>query len=125
METKGTSWATVLAGVRYVWENKTILGMISLDPFAVLLGGAVALMPVFAQDVLHTGAWGLGILRSAPAIGAAWSGYGSPAILSSVTWAGRCSSASPSSASPSWPLACPARSGSRCSSWSSWALPTC
>ena len=70
METKGTSWVTVLAGVRYVWENKTILGMISLDLFAVLLGGAVALMPVFAQDVLHTGAWGLGILRSAPAIGA-------------------------------------------------------
>jgi MFS family permease len=70
METKSASWATVLAGVRYVWENKTILGMISLDLFAVLLGGAVALMPVFAQDVLHTGAWGLGILRSAPAIGA-------------------------------------------------------
>jgi MFS family permease len=70
METKSASWATVLAGVRYVWENRTILGMISLDLFAVLLGGAVALMPVFAQDVLHTGAWGLGILRSAPAIGA-------------------------------------------------------
>jgi MFS family permease len=70
METKSASWATVLAGVRYVWENKTILGMISLDLFAVLLGGSVALMPVFAQDVLHTGAWGLGILRSAPAIGA-------------------------------------------------------
>ncbi len=70
METKSASWGTVLAGVRYVWENKTILGMISLDLFAVLLGGAVALMPIFAQDVLHTGAWGLGILRSAPAIGA-------------------------------------------------------
>ena len=70
MEAKAASWATVLAGLRYVWENKTILGMVSLDMFAVLLGGAVALMPVFAQDVLHTGAWGLGILRSAPAIGA-------------------------------------------------------
>ena len=70
MEAKSASWATVLAGVRYVWENKTILGMISLDLFAVLLGGAAALMPVFAQDVLHTGAWGLGILRSGPAIGA-------------------------------------------------------
>ena len=70
MEKKGTSWATVLAGVRYVWHNKIVLGSISLDLFAVLLGGAVALMPVFAQDVLHTGAWGLGILRSAPAIGA-------------------------------------------------------
>lgn len=70
MESKAMSWSTVLAGVRYVWENKVILGTISLDLFAVLLGGAVALMPVFAQDVLHTGAWGLGILRSAPAIGA-------------------------------------------------------
>ncbi|MGZ6163776.1 MAG: MFS transporter, partial [Myxococcaceae bacterium] len=70
MESKATSWSTVLAGVRYVWENKVVLGVISLDLFAVLLGGAVALMPVFAQDVLHTGAWGLGVLRSAPAIGA-------------------------------------------------------
>ena len=70
METKAASWATVLAGVRYVWANKIVLGSISLDLFAVLLGGAIALMPVFAQDVLHTGAWGLGILRSGPAIGA-------------------------------------------------------
>ena len=70
MESKATSWATILAGVRYVWQNKIVLGSISLDLFAVLLGGAAALMPVFAQDVLHTGAWGLGILRSAPAVGA-------------------------------------------------------
>jgi MFS family permease len=70
MEQKAASWATVLAGVRYVWENKIVLGAVSLDLFAVLLGGAIALMPVFAQDVLHTGAWGLGILRSGPAIGA-------------------------------------------------------
>jgi MFS family permease len=70
MERRDMSWSTVLAGVRYVWHNKVVLGSISLDLFAVLLGGAVALMPVFAQDVLHTGAWGLGILRSAPAIGA-------------------------------------------------------
>ena len=70
MEKKAASWATVLAGVRYVWENKVVLGSVSLDLFAVLLGGAIALMPVFAQDVLHTGAWGLGILRSGPAIGA-------------------------------------------------------
>ncbi|HUM10736.1 MAG TPA: MFS transporter [Myxococcaceae bacterium] len=70
MESKAMSWSTVLAGVRYVWHNKIVLGSISLDLFAVLLGGAAALMPVFAQDVLHTGAWGLGILRSAPAIGA-------------------------------------------------------
>ncbi len=70
MESKAMSWSTVLAGVRYVWHNKIVLGSISLDLFAVLLGGAAALMPVFAQDVLHTGAWGLGILRSAPALGA-------------------------------------------------------
>jgi MFS family permease len=70
MERRETSWSTVLAGVRYVWENKVVLGSISLDLFAVLLGGAAALMPVFAQDVLGTGAWGLGLLRSAPSIGA-------------------------------------------------------
>jgi MFS family permease len=61
---------TLLAGVRYVWSNKTILGAISLDLFAVLLGGAVALLPIFARDYLHIGPWGLGVLRSAPAVGA-------------------------------------------------------
>jgi MFS family permease len=69
-EKRATSWATVLAGVRYVWENKVILGCISLDLFAVLLGGAEALMPIFAQDVLRTGPFGLGLLRSAPSLGA-------------------------------------------------------
>lgn len=62
---------TLFAGLRYVWSNKAILGAISLDLFAVLLGGAVALLPIFAKDLLHVGPWGLGILRSAPAIGAA------------------------------------------------------
>jgi MFS family permease len=65
------SWSTLLAGLRYVWSNKPILGAISLDLFAVLLGGAVALLPIFARDLLHIGPWGLGFLRSAPAIGAA------------------------------------------------------
>jgi MFS family permease len=65
------TWGTVLAGLRYVWSNKPILGSISLDLFAVLLGGAVALLPIFARDLLHIGPWGLGILRSAPAVGAA------------------------------------------------------
>lgn len=69
-EKRATSWATVLAGVRYVWANKVILGCISLDLFAVLLGGAEALMPIFAQDVLGTGPLGLGLLRSAPSAGA-------------------------------------------------------
>ncbi len=62
---------TVLAGLRFIWRRKLILGSISLDLFAVLLGGAVALLPVYARDILHTGPWGLGLLRSAPAVGAA------------------------------------------------------
>jgi MFS family permease len=62
---------TTLAGLRYIWREKLILGSISLDLFAVLLGGAVALLPVYAKEILQTGPWGLGILRSAPAAGAA------------------------------------------------------
>ena len=70
MEPKATSLHTVFAGIRYVWNAKLLLGSISLDLFVVLLGGAVALMPIFADTVLHTGARGLGLLRAAPAIGA-------------------------------------------------------
>jgi MFS family permease len=62
---------TVMAGFRYVWREKVVLGSISLDMFAVLLGGAVALLPVYASEILKTGPWGLGLLRSAPGIGAA------------------------------------------------------
>jgi MFS family permease len=62
---------TVLAGFHYIWREKLILGSISLDLFAVLLGGAVALLPVYAREILMTGPWGLGLLRSAPAVGAA------------------------------------------------------
>lgn len=62
---------TVLAGFHYIWHEKLILGSISLDLFAVLLGGAVALLPVYARTILHTGPWGLGLLRSAPGVGAA------------------------------------------------------
>ncbi|MFT3777358.1 MAG: MFS transporter [Ottowia sp.] len=61
---------TLLAGVRFIASRKPVLGAISLDLFAVLLGGAVALLPIFAKDILHTGAWGLGLLRGAPAVGA-------------------------------------------------------
>ena len=64
------SWETLSAGFRYIWREKVVLGAISLDMFAVLLGGAVALMPVFARDVLELGPWGLGLLRAAPGIGA-------------------------------------------------------
>jgi len=65
------SLGTVLAGLDYIWKQKLILGSISLDMFAVLLGGAVALLPIFAKEILHTGPWGLGLLRSAPGVGAA------------------------------------------------------
>ena len=65
------SWHTVFAGLRYIWREKVILGSISLDLVAVLLGGAVALLPIYAREILHTGPWGLGILRSAPGVGAA------------------------------------------------------
>jgi hypothetical protein len=61
----------LLDGVHYVFAKKVILGAVSLDLFAVLFGGATALLPVFARDILHTGPWGLGILRSSPAVGAA------------------------------------------------------
>jgi len=65
-----TSWSTVLAGVTFIWQRKVLLGAVSLDLFAVLLGGAVALLPMFAKDVLHVGPWGLGLLRASPAVGA-------------------------------------------------------
>jgi MFS family permease len=61
---------TLLAGVRFIRQREVVLGAISLDLFAVLLGGATALLPIFAKDVLHVGPWGLGLLRSAPAVGA-------------------------------------------------------
>jgi MFS family permease len=61
---------TVLAGVVFVWRRKLLLGAISLDLFAVLLGGATALLPIYAKDILMVGPWGLGLLRAAPALGA-------------------------------------------------------
>ena len=66
------SVATLFEGVRYVLEHSVILGSISLDLFAVLLGGATALLPAVASDVLHVGTLGLGALRAAPAVGAAF-----------------------------------------------------
>lgn len=64
------SLETLMAGFQYIWKQKIVFGAISLDLFAVLMGGAVALMPVYARDILHVGPWGLGLLRSAPGIGA-------------------------------------------------------
>jgi MFS family permease len=61
---------SLFAGVHFIRERKDVLGVISLDLFAVLFGGATALLPMFARDILHTGPWGLGLLRAAPAVGA-------------------------------------------------------
>lgn len=65
----GSRLAMIREGLQYVWTNKVVFGAISLDLFAVLLGGVSALLPVFARDVLHVGAEGFGVLRSATAIG--------------------------------------------------------
>ena len=70
MSNKAVTKDTLLAGFRFIFGEKIVLGAISLDLFAVLLGGAVALMPVFARDILTLGPWGLGLLRAAPGIGA-------------------------------------------------------
>ncbi|MEA2780721.1 MAG: hypothetical protein QOK29_2265 [Rhodospirillaceae bacterium] len=64
------SIVSLFSGFAFIRRHPIILGSISLDLFAVLLGGATALLPVFARDILHTGPWGLGLLRSGPAIGA-------------------------------------------------------
>jgi MFS family permease len=65
------SWHTLLEGLRFVWSRPIVLGAISLDLFAVLFGGATALLPAYAHDVLHAGPTGLGLLRTAPGAGAA------------------------------------------------------
>jgi MFS family permease len=70
MEHRSTTFDLLLDGLRYVWRAKLLLGSVTLDLFVVLLGGAVALMPIFAENILHTGARGLGVLRAAPAMGA-------------------------------------------------------
>ncbi len=69
-EPKRVSLHSLLEGLVFVYRRKVILGTISLDLFAVLLGGATALLPIYAQSILHTGPWGLGIMRTAPAVGA-------------------------------------------------------
>lgn len=61
---------SLLAGAEFIVQRKALLGAVSLDLFAVLLGGATALLPMFAKDILHVGPWGLGLLRAAPALGA-------------------------------------------------------
>ncbi|RLK31085.1 MFS transporter [Cupriavidus plantarum] len=68
--TAPVSIKTLFAGFSYIRSHPILLGAVSLDMFAVLLGGATALLPIYARDILHTDAWGLGLLRSSPAIGA-------------------------------------------------------
>jgi MFS family permease len=67
---RAVSWTSVVAGVKFIRSQPIVLGAISLDLFAVLLGGATALLPIYARDIIQVGPWGLGLLRSAPAIGA-------------------------------------------------------
>lgn len=69
-ETEKATVTALFAGFRYIWNEKIVLGAVSLDLFAVLLSGAVALLPVYARDILDLGPWGLGLLRAAPGIGA-------------------------------------------------------
>jgi MFS family permease len=68
-------WALIAEGLNYVWTTKIVLGAISLDLFAVLLGGVTALLPVYARDILHVGPQGYGILRAAPSAGAIVTGF--------------------------------------------------
>src|SRR5690606_36039227 len=69
--TEAMTLHSLLTGFRFIRSQRVLFGTITLDLAAVLLGGAVALLPVYAKDILNTGAWGLGLLRSAPAVGAA------------------------------------------------------
>ncbi len=69
------TFKTLFAGISFIRHRPDVLGVISLDLFAVLLGGATALLPIFAHDILHTGPWGLGLLRGAPAVGALLVGF--------------------------------------------------
>ena len=64
------AWHSLIEGLKFLWSNKVVFSAITLDMFAVLFGGAVALLPIYATDILHVGPWGLGLLRSAPSAGA-------------------------------------------------------
>jgi MFS family permease len=64
------SWDTLVAGFRFIWRCKAVLGSMLLDLVATLFGGVTALLPIYARDILHIGPWGAGVLRSAPAVGA-------------------------------------------------------
>jgi MFS family permease len=87
-EADTTVFERITAGIAYVWRKPLILGAFSLDLFAVLLGGATALLPVYARDILHVGPLGLGVLRSMPALGAAMLGLALGQMVRSQRHAG-------------------------------------
>ncbi len=68
-ERSKVTWATLLAGIRFIWNQPAVLGAMSLDLVATLFGGVVALLPIFARDILQISSWGFGLLRAAPATG--------------------------------------------------------
>jgi MFS family permease len=70
VEAEAAGWESLVAGVRFIWRTRMLLGLIGLDLFGVLLGDSIALAPVFARSILHTGPIGLGLLRTAPSVGA-------------------------------------------------------
>ena len=98
---KRPSWASLSPAILFIRSRPAILGAISLDLFAVLLGGATALLPIYARDILLVGPWGLGLLRSMPAAGAVLHGAVSrPPAAASATPAGACCRRWRCSASP-------------------------
>ena len=116
--------ADVLDGVRLIFRSRPLLGAISLDLMAVLFGGATALLPVFARDILHVGAAGNGVLRAAPGVGAVVVGALISAGPCADAWARPCSASSRCSACSRSCSGCRAASCSRCSRSPRWRART-
>jgi len=100
-------------GLSFVFRTKVVLGAITLDMFAVLFGGAVALLPVFAQDILHVGSTGFGLLRAAPAVGSFLILMTVAHFRSTTAPASSCSAPCSGSGCASWSSGSPPASGSR------------
>jgi hypothetical protein len=121
-EVKKVTFSSLFDGLRFIRKEKVVLGAISLDLFAVLLGGAVALLPVYARDILDLGPWGLGMLRSAPGIGAiAMAALLAASPIRDHAGASCCSLSRCSACSP-WSSACRPSPGCRSSGWC-WSAP--
>ena len=109
------SWESVVAGIRFVWRTKLILATITLDLFAVLLGGATYLLPIYAKNILHVGAPGLGLLQAADAVGAICMAIVAGPPAAAATRRRRpCSGRSPASEPPRWSSDSRSGSGCRC-----------